>query len=83
MKKLTLNKSVISTLTREEAGKVMGGGITDGCQTAIYEGCDPGHSWDNCSNACSGYCDSALCPTITQPYPDGATCGGCATDYAC
>lgn len=85
MKKLTLNKIIISNLTKQEAGRIKGGGITDYCQTAIYEGCDPDHSWDNCSDECSDYCgnDTQGCPPVTQPYPGGATCDGCQSDYTC
>ncbi|RZF60237.1 class I lanthipeptide [Sphingobacterium corticibacterium] len=84
MKKLKLNKTVISNLTREEAGQIVGGGITDGCQTLIHEGCPPGGSWDNCSNACTdacyGYTDN---PAICANTGLGATCSGCQTDYGC
>ena len=80
MKKLKLNKTVISNLTREEAGKILGGGITDGCQTHVYEGCSPGATWEDCSYACTDACSPSYGPCVTGL---GATCSNCQSDYGC
>lgn len=82
MKKLKLNKTVISNLTKEEAGKIIGGGITNGCQTQIYEGCGPGYTWDNCSYACTDICHGYTAKDCNVTGL-GSTCNGCQTDYGC
>ncbi|MDR1183015.1 MAG: hypothetical protein LBL13_13675 [Bacteroidales bacterium] len=56
LKKLVLNKSVVSSLTANEEIKIKGGAITDNCQTLIHEGCNPGYSWEDCTEDCTNEC---------------------------
>ena len=80
MKKLTLNKIIISNLTKQEAGRIKGGGITDNdaCTTEIWDGCNGQYSEEpGCSLYCSNGCSGEECVPETDPMQ-------CWTDeYGC